>query len=104
MSKLHIYIDENTAELLTEYADNNNCNPSEALRRIVNSRYASSEEMKQLKENNILLERMFSKLMYIRDLLEQFYSDMEIDKLSNPKNSKSLQKFKISKDKTKYVE
>ena len=47
---------------------------------------------------------MFSKLMYIRDLLEQFYSDMEIEKLSNPKNSKSLQKFKISKDKTKYVE
>ena len=57
---------------------------------------------KKLDLNNSLLENIFSKQIYIRDFLEQFYSDMEIEKLSNPKNNKALQKYKLEKYKDKF--
>ena len=52
--------------------------------------------------NTKLVERLMFKVSYISDLLDQFYSDMEIEKLLNPKNNKALQKFKTNRDKLKY--
>ena len=52
--------------------------------------------------NTKLVERLMFKVSYISDLLDQFYSDMEIENLLNPKNNKALQKFKTNRDKLKY--
>ena len=39
---------------------------------------------------------------YTRDLLEQLYSNLEIETETNPKNNKSLQKFKNKYIKDKF--
>ena len=40
---------------------------------------------------------MYSKDLYIIDLLEKLYSDLEITNNSNPKENKVLQEFKMNR-------
>ena len=82
----------------------NGLNFSQSIRTLIEIGLNSSEENILLKQNSVLLEKIFSRQLYLRDLIEQFYSDMEIEKLSNPRNNKALQKFKTNKDKLKYDE
>ena len=47
-----------------------------------------------LDKNNALLDKLYSKSYYSTQLLEQFYSDLEIYRLTNPNDNKALNKFK----------
>ena len=49
---------------------------------------------------NKLMNRIFLRQSYIKDFLEQFYCDMEIDELKKVTNNKALKEFKsrYSKD------
>ena len=55
--------------------------------------------VKTIDRNNSLLDRIYSKSCYIVALLEQIYSDFEWDKITNPKESKALNKFKSKMNK-----
>ena len=48
------------------------------------------------------VDRLNSRSSYTRDLLEQLYSNLEIETETNPKNNKSLQKFKNKYIKDKF--
>ena len=101
----HIRFPEELNNQIWDYANNNRLfSFSEAVRELVKIGLTTSSERKILSENNMLLEKIFSRQIYVRDLLEQLYSDMGIPKLSNPRECKPLQKFKTNEDKIKYDE
>ena len=56
--------------------------------------------LRQNKIDNVLdhlsnsIDRLNSKTSYTKDLIEQLYSNLEIETETNPKNNKSLQRFK----------
>ena len=102
MADPHIYLTQDIKDRVKEYANNNGLNFSQSARKLIEIGFSTTEENQMLKQNTILLEKIFSRQLYLRDLIEQFYSDMEIEKLSNPRNNKALQKFKTSKDNLKY--
>ena len=102
MADPHIYLTQDIKDRVKEYANNNGLNFCQSIRTLIEIGLNSSEENILLKQNSVLLEKIFSRQLYLRDLIEQFYYDMEIEKLSNPRNNKALQKFKTNKDKLKY--
>ena len=104
MKEGHAYLTKDITIKVNEYSKKTGLNFSQSARRLIEIGLNSTDENQILKENNVLLEKIFSRQIYIRDLIEQFYSDMEIEKLSNPRNNKALQKFKTNKDKIKYDE
>ena len=104
MTGQHIYLDKESKDKVSQFACNNNLNFSKAVRYLITKGLSSINEELLLSKQKDLLEKIYSKQVYLRDLLEQLYSDMEIDKLSNPKDNKALQKFKSNKDKVKYDE
>ena len=92
----HISLTDEIDQKVREYCKNNNLNYSQGIRKLIETGLDTKDT------NNSLLENIFSKQIYIRDFLEQFYSDMEIEKLSNPKNNKALQKYKLEKYRDKF--
>ena len=104
MSDSHPYITKDITRKIEEYSKKTGLNFSQSARKLIEIGLSATEENQMLKRNNALLEKIFSRQLYLRDLIEQFYSDMEIEKLSNPRNNKALQKFKTSKDTLKYDE
>ena len=93
----HISLTDEIDQKVRKYCKNNNLNYSQGIRKLIETGLDTKDTNKKLDLNNSLLENIFSKQIYIRDFLEQFYSDMEIEKLSNPKNNKALQKYKLEK-------
>ena len=104
MADPHIYLTDEIKNKVKEYSKNTGLNFSQSVRKLLEIGLNSSDTNILLKQNTVLLEKIFSRQLYIRDLMEQFYSDMEIEKLSNPRSNKALQKFKTNKDKLKYDE
>lgn len=98
----HISLSNDIDSRIREFCKINNFNYSQGIRRLIEFGLDNNEATKKLEMNNSLLENIFSKQIYLRDLIEQFYSDMEIEKLSNPKNNKALQKFKLENYKDKF--
>ncbi|HAB67009.1 hypothetical protein [uncultured Clostridium sp.] len=98
----HISLTDEIDQKVREYCKNNNLNYSQGIRKLIETGLDTKDTNKKLDLNNSLLENIFSKQIYIRDFLEQFYSDMEIEKLSNPKNNKALQKYKLEKYRDKF--
>ena len=91
----HISLTDEIDQKVREYCKNNNLNYSQGIRKLIETGLDTKDTNKKLDLNNSLLEN-------IRDFLEQFYSDMEIEKLSNPKNNKALQKYKLEKYRDKF--
>lgn len=102
MVSTHISLTDEIDQKVREYCKNDNLNYSQGIRKLIETGLNTKDTNKKLDLNNSLLENIFSKQIYIRDLVEQFYSDMEIEKSTNPKNNKALQKFKLDKYKDKF--
>ena len=95
--KKHISIPSDIDIMILDYARKCNISFSEAVVQLVSSGINNLEMAKAFEKNNALLDKLYSKSYYSTALLEQIYSDFEWDKVTNPNESKALNKFK-SKD------
>ena len=100
--KKHISIPKDTDIIVLEYARKCNISFSEAVVQLVSSGINNLEMVKVFEKNNALLDKLYSKSYYSTALLEQIYSDFEWDKVTNPNESKALNKFKSKFSKYKY--
>jgi len=93
--KPHISISEELDNKIKSYQNDNKIKYySDAVSEIILKGFELTNYSKQLDNILVLLERLNSKNGYIKNLLEQLYSNLEIETTTNPKNNKSLQNFK----------
>lgn len=97
MIRTHITIPEEVDEIIRKYVETNHIKYSQGVVQLIMQAIDNIEIKKKLDLNNSLLDKIYSRGLYTKELIEQFYSDMEIEKLTNPKNNKSLQKFMLDK-------
>ncbi len=100
--KKHISIPKDIDIIVLDYARKCNVSFSEAVVQLVSSGINNLEMSKAFEKNNALLDKLYSKAYYSTALLEQIYSDFEWDKVTNPNESKALNKFKSKFSKYKY--
>ena len=100
--KKHISIPSDIDIMILDYARKCNISFSEAVVQLVSSGINNLEMAKAFEKNNALLDKLYSKSYYSTALLEQIYSDFEWDKVTNPSESKALNKFKSKFSKYKY--
>ena len=100
--KKHISIPSDIDIMILDYARKCNISFSEAIVQLVSSGINNQEMAKEFEKNNALLDKLYSKAYYFTALLEQIYSDFEWDKVTNPNESKALNKFKSKFSKYKY--
>ncbi len=102
MIRVHITIPEEMDERIRVYGKENNLILSHSIRELINKGLDNVSISKKIDQSNTMIDKMFSRQLYIRDLIEQFYTDMEIENHLNPKNNKALQTFKSERYKDKY--
>ena len=100
--KKHISIPSDIDIMILDYARKCNISFSEAVVQLASSGINNLEMAKAFEKNNALLDKLYSKSYYSTALLEQIYSDFEWDKVTNPNESKALNKFKSKFSKYKY--
>lgn len=100
--KKHISIPSDIDIMILDYARKCNISFSETVVQLVSSGINNQEMEKEFEKNNALLDKLYSKAYYYTALLEQIYSDFEWDKVTNPNESKALNKFKSKFSKYKY--
>ena len=100
--KKHISIPSDIDIMILDYARKCNISFSEAVVQLVSPGINNLEMAKAFEKNNALLDKLYSKSYYSTALLEQIYSDFEWDKVTNPNESKALNKFKSKFSKYKY--
>ena len=100
--KKHISIPSDIDIMILDYSRKCNISFSEAVVQLVSSGINNLEMAKAFEKNNALLDKLYSKSYYSTALLEQIYSDFEWDKVTNPSESKALNKFKSKFSKYKY--
>lgn len=101
MIRTHITIPDEVDEIIRKYIETNHIKYSQGVVQLIMQAIDNIEIKKKLDLNNSLLDKIYSRSLYTKELIEQFYSDMEIEKLTNPKNNKALQKFMLDKYKDK---
>ena len=92
--RTHISIPYDIDDDIKQYACRHGISYSEAVFQLVSLGLDNIETTKAINKNNALLDKIYSKAFYSTALLEQIYSDFEWDKITNPKYSKALNKFK----------
>ena len=100
--RTHISISEKADNLVHTYMEKNNCKYSQAVSQLIEIGSNKITIEKVIRTNNSLLDKIYTKTYYITSLLEQVYSDFQWDDLTNPNNSKALNKFKTKFNKYKY--
>ncbi len=98
----HISLTDELDKRIRDYCSANDLKYSQAVRKLIEQGLNNIDTNKKIDLNNSLMEKIYSRQIYIKDLLEQFYTDMEIEKVLNPNNNKALQKFKSERYKDKY--
>lgn len=101
--RTHITIPSEIDEMINDYANKSGIKFSQAVSKLVESGLSNIELNKSINSYIGLLDRIFSKLSYNTSLLEQFYSDMDLDDLSNPNKNIALAKFKNKFNKDRYT-
>ena len=98
--RTHISIPEEIDFKINNYANKVGLKYSQAVSKLVEIGLSNIELTESINSYVGILDRVFSKLCYNTALLEQFYSDLEIDTLTNPNNNLALKKFrnKINKN------
>lgn len=102
MVRTHISIPNELDVRVKEYCTQNNLKYSKAVAELIVLGLNNLDINKILISNNKILNSISSKQIYIRDLIEQFYSDMEIEKVTKPNKNEALQSFKLGRTKDKY--
>ena len=99
--RTHVSIAYDIDDQIQEYSKLKKISYSEAVSQLVSLGLNNMNLVKTIDRTNSLLDRIYSKSCYIVALLEQIYSDFEWDKITNPKESKALNKFKSKLSKYK---
>ena len=94
MIRKHIYISEEINEIIKRYSMDNNLTYSQAIVKLSEKGLCENSSELQLLEVLKILNQLSSKTSYIKDLLEQFYTDMGMDLSGNPSKDKYLNQFK----------
>ena len=97
MIEYHFKASADLDSKITKFRKPNGMNKSDAVRHLIELALYNSEMEKKLDLNSEFLSKMYSKDLYIIDLLEKLYSDLEITNNSNPKDNKVLQEFKMNR-------
>ena len=92
--RTHISIPEDVDSKINNYANKAGLKYSQAVSKLVETGIANIELTESINSYVGVLDRVFLKLCYNTALLEQFYSDLEIETLTNPNNNLALKKFK----------
>ena len=94
MKEYHPIFDGNLEKRFEDYCKLNRISYAEGFRNLCELGLHNLEINKQIELNSLLLSKIYSKEIYIRDLIEQLYSDIGIESVSNPKKNNALQDFK----------
>ena len=100
----HITLSDKLDKEIRDYTDLRKIKYSVAVTELIEYGFKFLQERKELDHNTMLLEKILNKEIYIKNLLEQFYSDLEIDNHTNPNNNKSLNDFKRRQYKDNYID
>jgi len=100
----HISISNDLDLDIKKYSESRNIKYSAAVSELTKYGFKYLHEEKNIDQNNMLLDRIYNKEIYIKKLLEQLYSDLEIDNHTNPNNNKSLNQFKNKQYKDSYID
>ncbi len=99
MIRTHISIPEDIDKVIKDYCIKNDIKYSQAVSKLVELGTNNKEISELVNTNNNLMKKIYSRLAYSISLLEQFYSDMEIDELTNPNLNPALRDFRSKKNK-----
>ncbi|NMA50483.1 MAG: hypothetical protein GX951_01360 [Mollicutes bacterium] len=95
MKRTLVNLEDDIADRIKIYQRNNNFSSvSKTINHLVNialEKEDVSKDLKKIIDNGNL---QISKTSYIINLLEQMYSDFNLDELTDPKKSVALRKFK----------
>lgn len=92
--RTHISIPFDIDSQIQEYSGLRKINYSEAVCQLVTLGLNNMDLTKAIQKNNALMDKIYYKSVYSNDLLEQLYSDLEIDMISDPNKNQALNKFK----------
>lgn len=94
MREVHFKISNELFSMIEEYRIKNNYNKTQAYISLIEFGLNKTDE--RIIFNNIIssLDKLNSRNNYVRALLEQLYSDLEIENNTNPNKNTSLQEFK----------
>lgn len=94
MKEAHFKISDELFSRIDEYRSKHNYNKTQAYLTLIELGLNKTDE--KIIFNNIIstLDKLNSRNNYVRSLLEQLYSDLEIENNTNPNKNKSLQEFK----------
>ena len=94
MREVHFKISNELFSMIEEYRIKNNYNKTQAYISLIEFGLNKTDE--KIIFNNIVssLDKLNSRNNYVRALLEQLYSDLEIENNTNPNKNTSLQEFK----------
>lgn len=102
MADPHISLTNDIDLKVRNYCKLNGYKYSEGIRKLIELGLYNLEMNKKLELNSELLSKTYSKSIYIIDLIEKLYSDLEITNNSNPRDNKVLQEFKTNRFKDKF--
>lgn len=89
----HIYFTKEEYLRIKDYASNNSLPYSKAVCELCVFALNSNEVIDKINKLNKNLEYLIRKQKISHALIEQIYSDMDFDNLTNPKKSKPLNEF-----------
>lgn len=92
--RTHITIDDNLELRVKDYCKINKINFSKGVSELIELGFNNINILESI--NNIInnLNKLNSKTGYTKDLIEQLYSDLEIETITNPKNKNFLHRDK----------
>ena len=93
----HISLTSDIDAKIREYAEKNKIRYSQAINILVERGLTKENFISTNDLINGKVDAINNKQIYLIKLVEQFYSDMEIENITNPNNNKSLQSFKNKK-------
>lgn len=93
----HISLTSDIDAEIREYAEKNKIRYSQAISILVEKGLTKENFISTNDLINGKVDALNNKQIYLIKLVEQFYSDMEIENITNPNNNKSLQSFKNKK-------
>ena len=93
MVKTRVSLTEDIDQKVTEYMLIHKIKYSQAIRTLVELGIESLKNSAEIIDLYNKIKEIFSQNLYIIALLEQFYSDMEVDGGTNPKDSEALKMF-----------
>lgn len=97
MNRIHFRIDDELLSKIEEYMKNNNCTKTKALISLLEVGLEKTNIALDIEEMKKLYNKLNSRNNFNRTLLEQLYSDLEIESLTDPKKNKALQELKTKK-------